>query len=73
MEYQVAHIDEENSGLTRHMSPVCAWALSFGCIVGWGSFVMPGTTFLPMAGPVGTMIAMFIGAAIMLVLGACFP
>ena len=45
------------------------WALSFGCSVGWGSFVMPGTTFLPIAGPVGTAIGIAVGALIMLVIG----
>ena len=37
-----------------------AWALAFGCIIGWGSFVIPGTSFLPNAGPLGTAIAMLI-------------
>ena len=48
------------------------WAFSFGCIVGWGSFVMPGTTFLPIAGPLGTLIAMTSGALIVLVIAANF-
>lgn len=30
---------------------------------------MPGTTFLPIAGPAGTVIAMVLGAAIMLIIG----
>jgi len=55
--------------LTRYLSPVQAWALSFGCAVGWGSFVMPGTTFLPVAGPLGTVIGLVIGAFIMAVVG----
>ncbi len=46
------------------------WALAFGCTVGWGCFVMPGTTFLPLAGPTGTAIAMTVGAAVMLVIAA---
>ena len=49
---------------------VDVWALSLGCIIGWGAFVMPGTTFLPAAGPAGTVIAMLLSAAIMLVIGA---
>ena len=31
--------------LDRYLSPVDVWAMSFGCMVGWGAFVMPGTTF----------------------------
>ena len=44
------------------------WALAFGCIIGWGAFMMPGTTFLPTAGTLGTTIAMIIGALIMVVI-----
>jgi len=56
-------------GLKRYLSPVSVWALSFGCAVGWGSFVMPGTTFLPTGGPLGTVIGMLLGAAVMLIIG----
>ena len=44
---------------------LCAWALSFGCALGWGAFVMPATTLLPIAGPLGTVIALVLGAALM--------
>ena len=66
--------DGKNSGQGRQhrLSPLNAWALAFGCVIGWGSFVMPGTTFLPAAGPLGTGIAMAIGAAVMLVIGFNF-
>ena len=60
---------KENKGLRKYLSPLSAWALSFGCAVGWGSFVMPGTTFLPMAGPLGTAIGIGLGAFIMLIIG----
>ncbi|MBQ9003628.1 MAG: APC family permease, partial [Eggerthellaceae bacterium] len=53
----------------RHaLSPLSAWSLSLGCIVGWGAFVMPATTFLPIAGPVGTAIAFAVGALVMVVI-----
>lgn len=55
---------------TPYLSSIGAWALAFGCSVGWGAFVMPGTTFLPIAGPVGTAIGIGIGALVMLLLGA---
>ena len=61
--------DSKPAGLTRYLSANGAWALSFGCIVGWGAFVMPGNSFLPMAGPVGTAVGMAIGAVIMLIIG----
>lgn len=39
------------------LSALSVWALTFGCVIGWGAFVMPGTTFLPSAGPLGTVLA----------------
>ncbi len=53
----------------RYLSTLDVWAIAFGCMVGWGAFVMPGSTFLPLAGPAGTLISMAIGLAIMLVIG----
>ena len=55
--------------LDRYLSPVDVWAMSFGCMVGWGAFVMPGTTFLPVAGPAGTILSMMIGLIVMLLIG----
>ncbi len=52
-----------------HLSQLAVWALAFGCAVGWGSFVMPGTTFLPIAGPWGSVLGLLIGAVIMLLIG----
>lgn len=40
-----------------------------GCAVGWGAFVMNGSTFLPIAGPCGTAIGMLIGVFIMMLIG----
>ncbi len=60
---------ENKAGLARYLSPLETWALSFGCAVGWGAFVMPGTTFLPCAGPIGTAVGMLIGSLVMLVIG----
>ncbi len=49
------------------LSPFAAWGLAFGFAVGWGAFVMPGTTFLPGAGPLGRAVGVVLGAAAMLV------
>ena len=59
----------KNNQLNRYLNRFGALALSFGCAVGWGSFVMPGTTFLPVAGPLGTALGIIIGALIMVVIG----
>ncbi len=53
----------------RYLNPADVWAMAFGCIVGWGAFVMPGTTFLPLAGPFASVLAILTGMAIMLVIG----
>ena len=59
----------DKQGPERNMTPIDTWAIAFGCMVGWGAFVMPGTTFLPLAGPAGTAIAMGLGILVMLVIG----
>lgn len=44
------------------------WALAFGCVVGWGSFINPGKKFLPNSGVAGTAIAMVLGALVMIII-----
>ena len=51
-----------------YLSPLAVIALSFGYAVGWGSFVMPGTDFLPSAGPLGTIIGLAIGTVAVVLL-----
>ena len=58
--------------LDRYLSPLDVWGMAFGCMVGWGVVAMPGTTFLPVAGPAGTALAMLIGMVIMLIIAANF-
>ncbi|WP_173330429.1 hypothetical protein [Ruminococcus flavefaciens] len=62
----------ERSENKKYLGIFGAWALSFGCSVGWGAFVMPGTTFLPVAGPVGTALGLGLGGAVMLILALNF-
>lgn len=52
----------------RYLSVFGFWALAFGCSVGQGAFIMPGGTFLPIAGPAGTALGIGIGGIVMLVL-----
>ena len=66
-------MEKQNAGmvkpLDRYLFPADVWAIAFGCMVGWGVFAMPGTTFLPIAGPLGTLISMVLGMAFMLLIG----
>ena len=63
---------DNSRALDRYLSPLDVWGLALGCMVGWGVFAMPGNTFLPVAGPAGTAIAMVVGMVIMLVIGSNF-
>lgn len=54
--------------MKRQLSPLNVWALAFGCIIGWGSFINPGKKFLPNSGVAGTAIAMAMGAIVMIII-----
>lgn len=58
----------KKTGLQKQLSPTHVWALAFGCVVGWGSFINPGKKFLPNSGVAGTAIAMVLGAIVMIVI-----
>lgn len=55
-------------GLQRQLKPINVWAIAFGCIIGWGSFINPGKKFLPNSGVAGTAIAMVLGALVMIII-----
>lgn len=57
-----------NPELKKALSPMSVWALAFGCVIGWGSFINPGKKFLPNSGVAGTAIAMLLGALVMVVI-----
>ena len=54
---------------SKLLTPLAAWALAFGCAVGWDAPVMPWTTFLPTAGPLGTALGLLIGGLAMAAVG----
>lgn len=56
------------TSLKKSLSPMSVWALAFGCVIGWGSFINPGKKFLPNSGVAGTAIAMILGALVMVVI-----
>ncbi len=55
-------------GLQKQLNPMNVWAIAFGCIIGWGSFINPGKKFLPNSGVAGTAIAMAMGALVMIII-----
>ena len=56
------------TGLKRQLNPLHVWAIAFGCVIGWGSFINPGKKFLPNSGVAGTAIAMILGALVMVII-----
>ena len=51
-----------------HLSALGAWAVAFGCAVGWDVLVLPLTDFLPKAGPAGTILGLAAAALAMVVI-----
>lgn len=60
----------KDTHLSRQLSTINVLALALGCIVGWGAFVLPGDSFLPKGGTLGTGIGLVIATAVMIVI-AC--
>lgn len=61
--------EEKNpSQLVRHLSPAGVWAFAIGTSIGWGSLVVTNNAYLGQAGPLGSVLGMLVGAAIMLVI-----
>lgn len=60
--------ESKNTGLKKELNPLNVWAIAFGCIIGWGSFINPGKKFLPNSGVAGTAIAMLLGALVMVII-----
>ncbi len=61
-------VHPSDAHLKRQLSPMHVWALAFGCVIGWGSFINPGKKFLPNSGVAGTAIAMILGALVMVII-----
>lgn len=61
-------MDQNKHGLKKSLNPIHVWAIAFGCIIGWGSFINPGKKFLPNSGVAGTAIAMVLGALVMVII-----
>ena len=60
--------NKKDGNLQRSLSPMHVWAIAFGCVIGWGSFINPGKKFLPNSGVAGTAIAMILGALVMIII-----
>ena len=57
----------DNKTNIKSISIFGAFALSIGTAIGWGSFVVTGSSFVSKAGPLGSIIGLIIGMLIMIV------
>ncbi len=58
--------------LKKRLSKLDVISVAFGAIIGWGCFVLPGNTFLPSAGPLGTTIGIALGAFLVLIISQSY-
>lgn len=58
--------------LKRALSARDIWCLALGAMIGFGCFVLPGNSFLPEAGPLGTALGLAIGAVMVMVISVNF-
>lgn len=72
VEMNICHQRDMDKELKKTMSPAEVWALAVGAIIGWGCFVLPGTRFLPDAGPLGTCLAFLIGGGLLCTVALCY-
>lgn len=63
---------KSKGNLKKEMRPIDVWGLALGAIIGWGCFVLPGSAFLPKAGPLGTAAGMMIGALLIIVIALSY-
>lgn len=59
-------------GYKRDLRPIDVLGLAVGAIIGWGCFVLPGTSFLPKAGPVGAILGLLLGAGIIMLISLSY-
>ena len=58
------------SKLQPYLSPLAVWALSVGSAIGWGSLVVTSSSYLSQAGPMGSILGLLIGFAMMLMVSS---
>lgn len=61
-------MENKKGGLQRRLNPMHVWAIAFGCVIGWGSFINPGKKFLSNSSVAGTAIAMVLGAQVIIII-----
>lgn len=70
--HQEHHDGPQRNELEKNVVPMQAWALAVGAIIGWGCFILPGTRFLPLSGPVASLIGLGVGAVALCIVALCY-
>ena len=65
-----ANNGKEAVTLQPYLSPLAVWALSVGSAIGWGSLVVTSRSYLSQAGPLGSILGLLIGFAMMLMVSS---
>ena len=60
----------KDTSLHPYLSPLAVWALSVGSAIGWGSLVVTSQSYLSQAGPMGSILGLLIGFAMMLMVSS---
>ena len=69
----MSHQPQAEGQFKKDLRKIDIWALALGAIIGWGCFVMPGTQFLPKAGPIGAIAGLMLGALIISIISFVLP
>lgn len=64
--------EQQQGAFKKELRKIDIWALALGAIIGWGCFVMPGTSFLPKSGPLGSMIGLILGGIIISIISISY-
>lgn len=62
---------EKRVELSKTYKPQWVWAIALGSAIGWGCFILP-TEWMNIAGPIGTIIGLGIGAIIMMIIAVSY-
>ncbi|KXH84061.1 APC family permease [Sporosarcina sp. HYO08] len=62
---------EKRVELEKTYKPQWVWAIALGSAIGWGAFILP-TEWMNIAGPVGTVIGLGVGAILMMIISVSY-
>ena len=63
-------VNTSSGNLQPYLSKLAVWSLSVGSAIGWGSLVVTSKDYLSQAGPLGSVLGLLIGFAMMLMVAS---